>query len=228
MFKISYKKSYEKYPSLKRRAILKIPCIVFEKKLCSFCWFKMKPLRKSILPMLRKKPIQTQITRNPNSFFMDFNFKFVNLASHQWLLNLHQLPDFYCEILAFNWSYSLWTHCAKSVQKRSSFWSLFFCIQPKYVKIRTRKNSVFGHFLREDWLIIIIITLAPCLLVKAINEFIILRIWKNMLNLPFLMAMVKLLIMYLFILIFFIKQSITKFKEFKETRDCMSLCLFFL
>ena len=33
--------------------------------------------------MLRQKATQTHITRNPNSFFMDFNFKFVNLASDQ-------------------------------------------------------------------------------------------------------------------------------------------------
>ena len=64
--------------------------------------------------------------------------------------------------------------------------------------------------------------------VKAINEFIILKNGKNMLNWPFLMAMVKFLKMYLFILIFFIKQSTTKFKEFKETRDCISQCLFSL
>ena len=30
-------------------------------------------------------------------------------------------------------------HCVKSVQTRSFFWSVFSCI-------RTRKNSVFGHF----------------------------------------------------------------------------------
>ena len=36
--------------------------------------------------------------------------------------------------------------CMKSVQMRSYFWSVFSCIQPKYRKIRTRKNYVFGHF----------------------------------------------------------------------------------
>ena len=34
----------------------------------------------------------------------------------------------------------------KSVQIRSFFWSVFSCIQSEYGKIRTRKNSVFGHF----------------------------------------------------------------------------------
>ena len=36
----------------------------------------------------------------------------------------------------------------KSVQIRSYFWSVFSCIQTEYRKIRTRNNSVFGHFSR--------------------------------------------------------------------------------
>ena len=50
-------------------------------------------------------------------------------------------------------------HCVKSVQIRSYFWSVFSCIlteygellriQFEYRKIRTRKNSVFGHFSRS-------------------------------------------------------------------------------
>ena len=40
-------------------------------------------------------------------------------------------------------------HCVKSVQKRSYFWSVFSCIQPKYKKIRTRNNSVIEHFSRN-------------------------------------------------------------------------------
>ena len=43
-------------------------------------------------------------------------------------------------------------HCVKSVQIRSFFWSVFSCIQSKYREIRTRKNSVFGHFSRSDML----------------------------------------------------------------------------
>ena len=34
----------------------------------------------------------------------------------------------------------------KSVQLRSFFWSLFSCFRTEYRKIRTRKNSEFGHF----------------------------------------------------------------------------------
>ena len=47
--------------------------------------------------------------------------------------------------------------CVKSVQIRSYFWTVFSCtwpeyrntgIQSEYRKIRTRNNSVFGHFSR--------------------------------------------------------------------------------
>ena len=46
-------------------------------------------------------------------------------------------------------------HCVKSVQIRSFFWSVFYCIwteygdlrsKSEYGKLRTRKDSVFGHF----------------------------------------------------------------------------------
>ena len=37
-------------------------------------------------------------------------------------------------------------HCMKSVQIRSFSWSVFSCIQSKYMKIRTKKNSVLGPF----------------------------------------------------------------------------------
>ena len=41
-------------------------------------------------------------------------------------------------------------YCVKSVQIRSLFWSVFFCIRTEYRKIRTRENSVFGYFSRSD------------------------------------------------------------------------------
>ena len=42
-------------------------------------------------------------------------------------------------------------HFVKSVQIRSSFWSVFSCIriQSEYRKIRSRNNSVFGHISRK-------------------------------------------------------------------------------
>ena len=49
--------------------------------------------------------------------------------------------------------YSVCLHCVKSVQIRSSSWSVFSCISicilPKCEKIRTRKDSAFGHFSRS-------------------------------------------------------------------------------
>ena len=41
------------------------------------------------------------------------------------------------------------SHCVKSVQIQSFFRSVFSCIRTEYKKIRTRKNSVLGHFLRS-------------------------------------------------------------------------------
>ena len=41
-------------------------------------------------------------------------------------------------------------HGVKSVQILSYFWSVFSSIQSKYKKIRTRNNSVFGHFSRSE------------------------------------------------------------------------------
>ena len=41
------------------------------------------------------------------------------------------------------------TGCVKSVQIQSYFWSVFSCTWIEYRKIRTRNNSVFGHFSRS-------------------------------------------------------------------------------
>ena len=43
------------------------------------------------------------------------------------------------------WGYYIFYHYMKSVQIRSLFRSGFSCIRSEYRKIRTRKNSVFGH-----------------------------------------------------------------------------------
>ena len=40
--------------------------------------------------------------------------------------------------------------CVKSVQIRNYFWSVFSSIRTEYGEIRTRNNSVFGHFSRSD------------------------------------------------------------------------------
>ena len=41
-------------------------------------------------------------------------------------------------------------HCVKNVQVRSFCWPVFSCNRTEYRKIRTRKNSIFGHFSRSD------------------------------------------------------------------------------
>ena len=40
----------------------------------------------------------------------------------------------------------------KSVQIRTYFWSIFSCIWTEYRKIRTRNNTIFGHFSRSGYL----------------------------------------------------------------------------
>ena len=44
-------------------------------------------------------------------------------------------------------------HCVKSAQIRSYFWSVFSSIQSEYRKLRTRNNSVFGHFSRSVYIL---------------------------------------------------------------------------
>ena len=52
-----------------------------------------------------------------------------------------QFGIIYCIFYRVNNCYLI-QHCVKSVQIRSFFWSVFSCI-------RTRKNSIFGHFSRS-------------------------------------------------------------------------------
>ena len=65
-------------------------------------------------------------------------------------------------LILLRWSSHCWSetllnvkfsadHCVKSVQIRSFFWSVFFCIQSEYRKIRTRKY-VFRHFTQRMFL----------------------------------------------------------------------------
>ena len=44
----------------------------------------------------------------------------------------------------------------ENVQIRSFFWSVFYRIQSKCGKIRTRKNSVFGHFSRSIYPLLVL------------------------------------------------------------------------
>ena len=57
-----------------------------------------------------------------------------------------RLKRVYASIYISKMKYRAATLREKSVQIRSFLWFIFSCIQSKYKKIRTRKNSVFGHF----------------------------------------------------------------------------------
>ena len=46
----------------------------------------------------------------------------------------------------YNWKTTAWNVSKYGV----FFWSVFSCIRTEYRKIRTRKNSVFGHFSRGE------------------------------------------------------------------------------
>ena len=53
-------------------------------------------------------------------------------------------------------------HCVKCFQIRSFFWSVFSRIWTECGKIWTRKNSVFGHFLRSEMFYFNFINLQKC------------------------------------------------------------------
>ena len=60
--------------SLKRRVILKIPSIAFQKNLCSFCWLQNETSTKNPFPVLRQKP--------PSNFAV----KLAERSNHSFLL----------------------------------------------------------------------------------------------------------------------------------------------
>ena len=74
----------------------------------------------------------------------------------KYLKKLHKLHSdlkFLLEIMNFmkKLNYNLYSkeNCVKNIQIRRYFCSVFSCIQSEYRKIRTRNNSVFGHFSRS-------------------------------------------------------------------------------
>ena len=52
----------------------------------------------------------------------------------------------FCDEIKVLTRFQLADHCMKSVRIRSCFWSVFSYIRTEYRKIRTKNNSVFGHF----------------------------------------------------------------------------------
>ena len=58
-------------------------------------------------------------------------------------------------VIWFCWVFTERVHCMESAQMRSYIWSVLSCthIQSEYRKIRTRNNSLFGHFSRTGGII---------------------------------------------------------------------------
>ena len=86
-------------------------------------------------PLIQKRKCAYQGVRN-----VSFSENFANVLN-EWFLSDRRLTENEIEQNI--------THCLKSVQIRSYFWSVFSCIRTEYRKIRNRNNSVFGHFSRS-------------------------------------------------------------------------------
>ena len=61
--------------------------------------------------------------------------KVASCSNHSWTLKI------LVENLPMSW---------RGVQMQSYFWSAFFCIRTEYREVRTRNNSIFGHFSRSE------------------------------------------------------------------------------
>ena len=64
------------------------------------------------------------------------------------ITNLVNYFNLHCKSIYWFMYYEKKT-CVKSVQIRSYFWSVYSCTRTEYRKIRTRSDSVFGHFSRS-------------------------------------------------------------------------------
>ena len=86
--------------------------------------------------------------------------QFLTAFSHiSWILKQSGANFKFFESSSIALSHILWVleqsetcknYCVKNVQIGSFFLSVFSCIQSEYRKIRTGKNSVFGHFSRSE------------------------------------------------------------------------------
>ena len=79
-----------------------------------------------------------------HDWFKWINFKDQNLVNRKVIAYLHQ--QFY------DLSSNLFLRIHLLREKcplRNYFWSVFSCIRAEYRRIRTRNNSVFGHFSRN-------------------------------------------------------------------------------
>ena len=85
--------------------------------------------------------------------------EYLNKVSNKISLkSRHKKRSFAVRISLVNVNKSAENHCVKSVQIRSYFGSVFFCIGTEYRKILTRYNSVFGHFSRSESVDLLIFT----------------------------------------------------------------------
>ena len=82
-----------------------------------------------------------------------FVYMFCTHAKPLWQVFVdiyHETTTFYRSLNYFFNDRLYHNHWVKSVHIRSFFWSAFSCIQSEYRKIRSRKNSAFGHFSRSE------------------------------------------------------------------------------
>ena len=84
----------------------------------------------------------------------------VTLDSLFYLIDLFDLFVAYQKITSL--------HCVKSVHIRIFFWSIFSSIRIEYRKIRTRENSVFGHFSRS-----VVLCSSLVLLTSKVSKFVV-------------------------------------------------------
>ena len=80
-----------------------------------------------------------------------FKHSFQNSLSPVWRRNtdIESCPHFFLYYLLFQNERRILLHYVKSVQIGKHFWFVCSCIWTEYRKIRTRNNSVFGHFSRS-------------------------------------------------------------------------------
>ena len=80
-----------------------------------------------------------------------FKHSFQNSLSPVWRRNtgIEFCPHFFLYYLLFQNERRILLLYVKSVQIRKHFWSVCSCIWTEYRKVRTRNNSVFGHFSRS-------------------------------------------------------------------------------
>ena len=100
-----------------------------------------KNVKVASISVMMKVQYKTTTCKNLIPFFQtETNLTWVAKQLHEVYLNGSHMPR------SQNTDY-----CVKSIQIRSFFLSVFYRIRTEYGKIRTRKNSVYGHFSRSGY-----------------------------------------------------------------------------